>query len=204
MQEAVSDAEQRLDQVVTTSDKRVEDLSSKLETKAQELLKRIAKLEADAKRQVDTIGIVGMSGGYQEVANKEEKQADLWRWLAAASAGLAIALNVVLVLANAFGWIEEDFEWDHQVPRILVTLSLLAFASYAGVESSRHRRRQEVNRQMEKELASLEPYMALFTDNEKKAVKKRKFDLFFQGRQGRPVTDLPPPPPDGRANDDDS
>lgn len=146
-------------------------------------------MEEKAKRHLDVIGVVGMSGGYQQVADKEEEAANTWRLVAVGAAGVAIAFNLVLIAAIAKGWIEEDFEWDRQVPRVLLTLSLLALASYAGVESSRHRRRQEVNRQIEKELASLEPYMALFSDDEKKELKTQKFDLFFQGRKAQPTTD---------------
>lgn len=174
---------------------RTDELGSDLERKTQTVLGRIEKLEQDARRLVDVIGVTGMSGGYQQVADNEEEQANRWRWIAAGSAGLAIAFNVALIIAEAAGWLDEAFEWHRQTPRILLTLSLIAFASYSAVESARHRRRQEINRQMEKELASLDPYMGLFTDKEKKETKKEKFDFFFQGRKARPVTELPPTTP---------
>lgn len=197
MRTALEEAKGRLDEVVTASDERTAKLGEDLQGRADATLQRIAKLEQDAKRLVDVIGVTGMSGGYQEVADKEERQANRWRLVAAVSAGLAIGFNLFLILAEAFGWVDDTFEWDRQVPRVLLTLSLLAFASYAAVESSRHRRRQEINRQMEKELASLDPYMGLFSDKEKKEMKIEKFDFFFQGRKARPVTDLPPAPNDG-------
>jgi hypothetical protein len=50
-------------------------------------------------------------------------------------------------------------------------------------------RAQQANRHIEKELASLDPYLALFEDEEKKQIKKDKFDLFFKGHAARPPAD---------------
>lgn len=189
--QVISDHQAQFTTEQTEREQRFQEAETALENSAQETLKSLADLEEKAKRHLDVIGVVGMSGGYQQVADKEEKAANTWRLVAVGAAALAIAFNLVLIAAIAKGWIKEDFEWDRQVPRVLLTLSLLALASYAGVESSRHRRRQEVNRQVEKELASLEPYMALFTDDQKTAIKTEKFDLFFQGRTAQPITDAP-------------
>jgi hypothetical protein len=156
------------------------------EETAQETLKRLAGIEEKAKRHLDVIGVVGMSAGYQQVADKEEKAANIWRLVAVGTAVLAIAFNAALIAAVAGGWLDESFEWDRQGPRFLLTISLLALASYAGVESSHHRRRQNSNRQIEKELASLDPYLALFSDEENKDIKKAKFDHFFQVHNAQP------------------
>ncbi len=187
--QAISEHQEQFTAEQTERERRFTEAQDAQENSAQETLGRLAELEQKAKRHLDVIGVVGMSAGYQQVADKEEKAADRWRLVAVGAAGLAIAFNLVLIAAIAKGWIKENFEWDRQVPRVLLTLSLLALASYAGIESSRHRRRQEVNRQIEKELASREPYMALFSDDEKKALKTQKFDLFFQGRSAQPITD---------------
>ena len=134
-----------------------------------------------------------MSAGYQEVADKEEKAANRWRLIVVGAVAVAIVFNLFLITGIALGWIDEGFDWHRQVPRVLLTLSLFALASYAGVESSRHRRRrrrrQDANRQIEKELASLEPYLALFDDADKKRIKEAKFDLFFKGRSGISASD---------------
>ena len=160
-----------------------------LKNDVQETLERLAKMEEDAKRHLDVIGVLGMAAGYQQVADKEEKAANTWRLVAIATAGLAIALNLALIASIAFGWLDEGFDWDRQVPRVLLAISLIGVASYAGIESSRHRRRQEANRQIEKELTSLEPYLALFSDEEKVTIKTDKFDRFFQGRPANVNTD---------------
>lgn len=170
-------------------DQQFKEAENALENRARGVLNNLDELEVKAKKQLDVIGVIGMSAGYKQEADKEESAANIWRRVAVGTAVLAIALNIALIISIASGWPEEDFEWDRQVPRVLVTISLLALASYAGVESSRHRRRQEVNRQIEKELASLDPYLALFDDDAKKDIKKAKFDLFFKGRTARPITD---------------
>jgi hypothetical protein len=41
-----------------------------------------------------------MSAGYQEVADKEEKAANIWRLVAAGAVGAAIVLNVALIAAK--------------------------------------------------------------------------------------------------------
>jgi hypothetical protein len=180
--QAISDAQQQFSEEQSARATAFEASRDELKDDAQETLVRLAKMEEDAKRHLDVIGVVGMAAGYQQVADKEEEAANTWRLVAVGTAGLAIALNVVLIASIAFGWLDEDFDWDRQVPRVLLTLSLFGVASYAGIESSRHRRRQEANRQIEKELTSLEPYLALFEDDEKKRIKEAKFDFFFQGR----------------------
>jgi hypothetical protein len=186
--QAISEHQAQFTAEQTEREQRFTESQDAHENGAKETVNNLAELEEKARRHLDVIGVVGMSAGYQQVADKEEKAANIWRLVAAGAAGLAIAFNLVLIVAIAKGWIKEEFAWDRQVPRVLLTLSLLALASYAGVESSHHRKRQEVNRQIEKELASLEPYMALFSDEEKKALKTEKFDLFFQGRTAQPIT----------------
>jgi hypothetical protein len=168
-------------------DRRFKEAQTALDEGAQGTIDSLTEMEEKAKRHLGVIGVVGMSAGYQQVADKEEKAANRWRLVAAASVGAAITLNALLIAAVAIGWLDESFEWDRQVPRVLATISFLALGSYAAVESSRHRKRQEVNRQIEKELASLDPYLALFTDEENKELRKEKFDHFFQGRETRPI-----------------
>jgi hypothetical protein len=189
--QVISEHQEQFTTEQTDREERFRTTRGELENNAQGTLDNLRDMEEKAKRHLDVIGVVGMSGGYQEVADKEEKAANIWRLVAVGAAALAIAMNLALIVAIAAGWLEEDFEWDRQVPRVLLTLSLLALASYAGVESSRHRNRQGANREIEKELASLEPYLALFTDDEKKDLKKKKFDLFFKGHRGRSGTELP-------------
>jgi hypothetical protein len=60
---------------------------------------------------------------------------------------------------------------------------------YAAAESRQHRSSEHLNRRMELQLASIDPYLVLLPEDRRQDMKAQNFDRFFPG-----MTDSGPPP----------
>ena len=74
-----------------------------------------------------------------------------------------------------------DFKWENVLYRIPASLIIFAPALYMATESSKHRKREVENKQIELELAALNPYMELFDDTDKMKIKESLVEKYFVG-----------------------
>ncbi|MBD0328568.1 MAG: hypothetical protein ICV64_00470 [Thermoleophilia bacterium] len=177
----LDDARSEMDAIVDELRTHVMERHDDFEEASAERTARLEKLKADAERLVGVIAVTGLTGGYQQVADREKKDADQWRWIAVGSLGFVVAFNTVLLALDLAGIRQETFSWEHLPLRIFISLAALALAAFAGNESRKHRAAERDNRDMEVQLAALNPYLALFDDDEQREIKKEKFDRFFRG-----------------------
>lgn len=61
----------------------------------------------------------------------------------------------------------------------MIVIPLVGLGTYALKESGKHRRVQWRNRRLALELASIDPYLALFDDTERNTVKKALVERWF-------------------------
>lgn len=120
------------------------------------------------------IGADALSGGFNKTATAEGKEADRWRWVGVVLFVLAIAAAALL-----FGPLHETTELARIGAKAVIVIPLIGLGTYAFKESGRHRRVQWRNRRLALELASIDPYLALFEDSERNAVKKDLVERWF-------------------------
>lgn len=180
-------AEQRtaLDAAVGDAGARTANAVESAETEASEALDRIAAMEAKALQSYNTIGNAAVAGHYQSDANKQAKQANLWRWFAV-GAFLLIGIGTIIELAASGG----SLGWDQTRSRLPVILGLGAFAGFAVAEARSHRKAERASRRREVELSSLDPFLALIENHE--AAEKVKIDYARRVFVDQPAEDLPP------------
>lgn len=139
---------------------------------------RVSQLDELLKKAVKTVGVIGstgMAGGYQIVANDEKKAANFWRWIAVVGLASAVAATIFALWHG----ISEGFELDRFFAKVTVAVPLIALASYAARESSKHREQERINRQIELQLASLDAYLVTLPEPEQNRVRAKLADRFF-------------------------
>src|SRR5690606_18374395 len=108
-----------------------------------------------AQNIVGVIANTGMAGGYQKVADEEQKSAKLWKRGAVASLIILSILTIVWLFQP-----KGDLTWELIAMRFLLFGSLAGVATYAARQGFRHEQAARNNRILELELASLDPYLA--------------------------------------------
>lgn len=145
------------------------------DTKAQVQMDSLVEHLDHAKKIVGLIGNTGMTGHYQEVANRELRSAFWFR---------IFALAFFILMACVIMWIvyeirSEEFNWEVALFRVAVAAALLAPAWYCARESTRHRKVENRNRRIELELAAINPYLESLSQENKQAVIERLADRYF-------------------------
>jgi hypothetical protein len=151
-----------LDQLVHNTETQTAEAVDQAEKSAEEARDRIEELEQKALKSYNTIGNASVAGHYQQHANVEAGQADLWRWIAV-GVFVAAALGALIELILRGG----TLEWDQTRSRLLLVIPLGALAGFAVAEGRAHRRAERESRRREVELSSLDPYLVLIQDREK-------------------------------------
>ncbi len=149
---------------------------------ATELIANLTKHEQDARKIVQVVGNVGVTGNYSNLASTESKQANLWRWITVAFFG-----SGVLIIAGNLGvHIYKEIAVDNYQPsimslmlRVLGGFALALPAFYTARESARHRSNADRAKQTELELASLGPFMELLPEEQKVELRVKLTDSYF-------------------------
>lgn len=164
--------------------KEYEKQKSDLETQTTETIKNLqAKLE-EAKKIVNIVGNVGITGNYQNIAEQHKKSANFFRWI-------ALCFMVVMSGLLIYSIIElgsSDFNLYKSLVRILAASVLTYPAIYASRESTKHRNLETQNRNLELELASIGPFIELLPEEKKEAIKEELVKKYF-GQQANTHSD---------------
>lgn len=138
--------------------------------------------KSNAARIVQVVGDIGVTGNYQNIANKETTQANRWRWI---TLGF-FASGLIMAGATFYKFYHEPVTGANTLAiavRLLYALAIAAPAFYTARESARHRTNADRARQTELELASLGPFIELMDEQDKEEIRKSLIPTYF----GRPV-----------------
>jgi len=163
LQEFINDAQDKLDAELKA-----------LTEKAGEYLKELEDRRAEVQKVVGAIGADALSGGFNKTALAEARAANLWRWI-----GVALFLLAIAAAALLFGPLHQATELTRIGAKAVIVVPLIGLGTYAFKESGRHRRVQWRNRRLALELASIDPYLALFEDGDRNTVKKELIERWF-------------------------
>ncbi|RRO11751.1 hypothetical protein [Flavobacteriaceae bacterium 14752] len=155
--------------------KEIDELKSGIDTDSSKLVEDLeAKLE-EAKKIVNVIGNVGVTGNYQIIANEHKQSANFWRW---------VAIGFMAVFSGLLIWTLIDlsadgFDWTKSLIRLIAAAALSYPATYAAKESTKHRKLETLNRTAELELASVDTFIEMLDLPKKQAIKEKLVDKYF-------------------------
>jgi hypothetical protein len=139
------------------------------------LLTVIEEQKRHAEKLVGIITDTGMVGGYQRIADEERRASRLWK-------GIAFFTMIGLICFAVWAFnatLERPFDWGPAISKLLVTLAFVFLAGYAGIQVERHQRTERTNRRLELALASVEPFLATLSAEERNEVKKQLAEKLF-------------------------
>ncbi len=146
-----------------------------IDKKTTETISNISVKLEEAKRLVNVIGNVGVTGNYQNIANQHEKSANSWRFVAIAFMTILSSLLIFAIWDVS----SANYDWIKSVIRIIAAAALSYPATYAARESSKHRKLEIINRKLELELASLTPFIEMLPEEKKREIKINLAEKYF-------------------------
>ena len=163
----------------------IDELKDTFKKGADETITILESKLKEAKKIVNVIGNVGVTGNYQNIANQNKSNANLWRW---------IAIGIMATFSGLLIWTiidlsKSDFDWHKSILRIIAAAALTYPATYAARESSRHRRLETLNRTAELELASVDTFIEMLDESKKQEIKAKLVEKYF-GNSNQNIFDL--------------
>lgn len=146
--------------------------------KASTALTALDRSKNDAAKIVGVVGNIGVTGNYQEIANKENAAAGNWRLITLAFFGCGIALAAATFYEFWKEPVTPTNAWGIAI-RLLYAIAIAAPAWYTAKESARHRTNSDRARQRELELASLGPFIELLPQAKKEEIREQMTKLYF-------------------------
>ena len=146
--------------------------------KAAVALSSLEKSKDDASQLVGVVGNIGVTGNYQQIANKEGEAAGTWRVVTLCFFGGGIALAIATFIEFWKEPISTSNVWAIGI-RLLYAIALATPAWYTAKESARHRTNSDRARQRELELASLGPFIELLPNDKKEEIRAKMTNVYF-------------------------
>lgn len=161
---------------------RLESFNKKYDENKIELIKRaeesISLIEDklnEANRLVGLVANSAVTGKYKIIADENKTSADRWRLVAS----LLMTILSGLLIYAIWDISSKDFDWKKSLIRIIATAALSYPATYAASESKKHRNLEIRNRQIELELASINPFIEIMDNEKRKEIKANLVEKYF-------------------------
>ncbi|NCI45032.1 hypothetical protein [Sediminibacterium soli] len=156
--------------------KSFEEQKAQFEKQSSDTINSLNSKLAEANKIVNIVGNVGVTGNYQNIADENKKSADNFR---------SIALAFMIIMSGLLIWsiieISKNGEFNlyKSLVRILAAAVLTYPAVYAARESTKHRKLETQNRNLELELASIGPFIELLPEDKKQKIKEELVNKYF-------------------------
>lgn len=165
--------------------KEIDELKNGIDTDTSDLVTKLETKHTEAKKLVNLIGNVGVTGNYQNIANNHKDSANFWRVMAIVFMSVFSGLLVWTIIDLS----ADGFDWTKSLIRLIAAAALSYPATYAARESSKHRKLETVNRNAELELASINPFIEGLSDDKKQIIKEKLVEKYFGNNKNNDFLD---------------
>ena len=163
----------------------IDELKSTIDTDTSDLVTKLETKHTEAKKLVNLIGNVGVTGNYQNIANSHKDSANFWRVMAIIFMSVFSGLLVWTIIDLS----ADGFDWTKSLIRLIAAAALSYPATYAARESSKHRKLETINRNAELELASINPFIEGLADDKKQIIKEKLVEKYFGNNKNNDFLD---------------
>ncbi|MGK9475368.1 hypothetical protein [Melioribacter sp. OK-1-Me] len=160
-------------QLKSSLSKEIVEEKNKVIEQSNRLLNELSNKLESAKKIVNIIGNISVTGDYQETAEYHRKQANVWRRITVVFMTVAVGYMAFTVLNIG------HYDWHISLLRILSTLLFIYPAQYAANQSKIHRDQEIYNKKMELDLAAINPFIELFDEKKKQEIKEKLVEKYF-------------------------
>lgn len=163
----------------------IDELKNSIDTDTSSLVTKLETKHTEAKKLVNLIGNVGVTGNYQNIANNHKSSANFWRFMAIVFMSVFSGLLVWTIIDLS----ADGFDWTKSLIRLIAAAALSYPATYAARESSKHRKLETINRNAELELASINPFIEGLADDKKQIIKEKLVEKYFGNNKNNDFLD---------------
>lgn len=174
-----------IDKAKETFRTEINELKNNIDTDTTSIITQLNTKLTEAKKLVNLIGNVGVTGNYQNIANSHKESANFWRIMAVVFMSVFSGLLVWTIIDLS----ADGFVWTKSLIRLVAAAALSYPATYAARESSKHRKLETINRNAELELASINPFIEGLTDDKKQIIKEKLVEKYFGNNKNNDFLD---------------
>ncbi|MEW6313325.1 MAG: hypothetical protein AB1513_04665 [Pseudomonadota bacterium] len=149
---------------------------AKTQKSSDEFFQFFKKRQDEVNAIFGAIGSASLSGHFARTADQDAEAANLLRWIAL---GLMAAMIVVGGISFYQSFEHPDVDWKIFMFRFATVFVIAIPAIYAAQESSKHRRREQQNRKLQVELASIDAYLVQLPEAKQQEIKEKLTEKFF-------------------------
>ena len=148
--------------------------------------KQLDQLRNDAKLKhseiLDLYELVAgdsVSGNFTSAANKEQKSANLWRWISIGFLVLSVLWLAIVYFSDA-GFIEGDnINWARVLTGLSLTSILITGFGFAARQAGQHRRRHASALQFALQVKAFDPFIRNLDEESQKQLKSKFVETIF-------------------------
>lgn len=167
-------SQEKVDALHKATQEKIDNEFAILSTKAGTIVETLGKLQENAETVFGVVQNTVQAGAHKKYADQEKRTANRYRFGAISLMMLAVAVLIlpeVVRFSDAEQTLSEfitNINWDSLLTRLPFSAILFAPAYYLARESSKHRQNEFQNRRRELTLRTIDPYLALIDDNNKR------------------------------------
>lgn len=150
-------------------------LVAKLKANTDSIISTIENQKKHAQKLVGIISDTGMAHGFQKNANQERDEAKIWKNVAAFSLVAWIFVGGVFFALTY----DKDLTFAAVARQLLLSTPFVLLAGFAALQVTRHQKNERQMRQAELEIASIDPFLATLSDEDRNAVKREFATRYF-------------------------
>lgn len=150
-------------------------LITELKSNTNGIVNAIEQQKAHVQKLVGIISNTGMAHGFQTNANKERDEANIWKNVAALSLIAWIFVGGVFFALTY----DKDLTFAAVARQLLLSTPFVLLAGFAALQVTRHQKNERQMRQAELEIASIDPFLATLSDEDRNEVKREFANRYF-------------------------
>ena len=164
------------DETISNIQNEHNEFESEQHNKARKFIQQLVDYQNDAKRILGVLSVDGHAAGYKKEADNSRKSRVVWERFTVSSFGVLIASAIY----NTFN-VSQPFTWSIFAAKWSITLAIGAAVTYFARQAAKHGREERSNRNMELQMATIDPYLDVFDETERREIKKLLVDRIFTG-----------------------
>lgn len=171
--------DQIFEKTITDANEKFEALETHFNLSCMGILEAMERNKLQAEKIAGIISNTGMVSGYQKTANEERAEARTWKIVASGSLIVWIIIGVVFFALTY----DKDLTWAAVARQFLISTPFVLLAGFAAMQVSRHQKSERQHRQAELEIASIDPFLATLSAEERNQAKREFAARHFGQRE---------------------
>lgn len=166
-----------LTEKIKTIEKNSMDAHQKNLDNAKDIVSKLQAYQDSAKSILGIISIDSHAAAYKDEADRAKFAKHVWFVIT----GLLFFVLVMSAYYNSKNSTGVELTWINFVTRWAITVAIVAAVTFSARQANKQERIERENRNMQLQMATIDPYLEIFDEAERKEIKKNLVDRIFIG-----------------------